>query len=349
MLPTRRHRRTLARTAVPVAALLLAACGGGGGGSSTPTTGASPTGSTAASATPKITDQSATAQLGGAYSAASALYNMGTNSSSLVTKDAEPGGRFSTLEFAMARLDALVKPPAGADGVATKAVASASIGCSGGGSASVVVNDANNDGSFGTGDAASFAFNACRENGITMSGRMLISQVLVTGSVYGPSYSVGATYTFDNLSAASAWAPTVTINGGFSLQAAYTTSPAPIVSATIAGSSFTAIEAGITDTLSNFSASLAVNAGTGRYQYSVSGREANSAQGVAFTLSSPTPFQGTAGTFPSSGSLRVQASDGSAARLTATSATSVVIDVDANGDGTYESSSVRTWSQVAGT
>ncbi|HMN80558.1 MAG TPA: hypothetical protein PKA20_11570 [Burkholderiaceae bacterium] len=341
MAASRRYTSMYSALATAVLAVSLTACGGGGGGGG---------GAPQAGAAPKINDQTAAAQLNGAYSAASALYSMGSSSTTLVTKDAEGTGRFSTVDFALAKLNGLVvsSDVDGGNGVATKAVGTASVACIGGGSVTATVDDVNNDRVFGTGDTAVFQFNGCREDGITMSGRMLITQVLVTGSVYAPSYSVGATYAFESLTASSAWAPTVSINGGFSIQASYVSSPATVVSATVAGNSFSATQGSVTDSLSNFSASIAINATTGRYQYSVAGSESNSAVDGSITISNPVPFQGTIGTFPSSGSLRVQASDGSAARLTATSATSVQIDVDANGDGAYESTSTRTWSQLVG-
>lgn len=318
----------------------LTACGGGGGSSTAGTT-------TPAAGTTKINDQTATAELSGAYSASSSLYNMGSSSTSMVTKDAGSGGSFSTVDFALRKLDGLLTAGGDAGGLASKAVGSATVACSGGGTVGAVVDDADNSGAFSTGDSAVFTFTGCREGGMTMSGRMTISQVLVTGSVYAPSYSVGATFSFESLSASGASQPTVTINGGFSLQAAYTTSPAAVVSATITGTAFSATTSAGIDTLSDFAASVTVNATTNRYQYGVSGREADSATNTAITITNPVPFQGTVGTYPSSGSLRVQAADGSAARLTATSATSVIVDVDANGDGTYESSSTRTWAQIA--
>ncbi|MGE0802473.1 MAG: hypothetical protein AB7G13_28015 [Lautropia sp.] len=336
------NRSTQIHSALATAALAasLAACGGGGGGESAPQAGTART----------ISDQTADAQLGSAYSAASALYSMGSSSSTLVTKEAEAVGRFSTVDFALAKLDGLLASAGdgGSNAIAAKAVGSASVACSAGGTVAAIVDDANDDGVFGTGDTATIIFNGCREDGIVMSGRMLITQVLVTGSVHAPSYSVGATFAFESLTAASAWAPTVTIDGGFSIQASYVSGPAVVVSATVAGRSFSVTQGAETGNLSDFSASIAVNATAGRYQYSVSGRESNSATNGSITISSPVPFQGTVGTFPSSGSLRVQASDGSAARLTAMSATSVQIDVDANGDGAYESTSTRTWSQLAG-
>jgi hypothetical protein len=64
-------------------------------------------------------------------------------------------------------------------------------------------------------------------------------------------------------------------------------------------------------------------------------------------VSNPEPFAGVIGAYPSSGSMLVRESGGSAARLTAMSSTSVRIDVDADGDGVFESTMDRTWSDIA--
>ena len=61
-------------------------------------------------------------------------------------------------------------------------------------------------------------------------------------------------------------------------------------------------------------------------------------------ISTPTPFHYLAGnTYPSSGTMIVTGASNGRARLTISNPTSYTVDVDANGDGTYELSGSHTW------
>ncbi|HET9206976.1 MAG TPA: hypothetical protein VFO28_12110 [Burkholderiaceae bacterium] len=65
------------------------------------------------------------------------------------------------------------------------------------------------------------------------------------------------------------------------------------------------------------------------------------------TLQTATPIvQQAADAYPSSGVLRVTGAGGSALLLTAQSATALQVQLDANGDGTYEATATYTWAEV---
>lgn len=61
-------------------------------------------------------------------------------------------------------------------------------------------------------------------------------------------------------------------------------------------------------------------------------------------VSTPTPFHYPAGsTYPSSGTMIVTGASNGRARLTVSDSTTYIVDVDADGDGTYEISGSHTW------
>jgi hypothetical protein len=67
----------------------------------------------------------------------------------------------------------------------------------------------------------------------------------------------------------------------------------------------------------------------------------------SITLSTSTPFVVTGGTtYPSSGLAVVAGSGGGTVRITAVSATDVKFELDANGDGVFESTTTKKWSEV---
>ena len=326
------------RFSAPVAAALLlsvAACGGGGDESS----GTNGTNGT------RITDQSAASVVSDAYRASNALYGSGNDAAqtSFDLKGASRQRKTSMVDLALQRLEYL----AGGAGTSryVKAVSTDSVGCEGGGSITITIDDADNSGDASTGDTARLDFVNCRSEGSVVNGGMSLTGLVMTGGSSDPARSLGATFTFHSLSVSDG-SMIERIDGGFSIHASLQTYPARIVESTVAGSSLRVSSGGSSSELRNFAleARSAVSAGT--YSYGIGATVVDS--GGAVTISNPEQFSGVIGAFPSSGSLLVRESGGGTARLTATSSTSVRIDVDANGDGVFESSMTRTWGEIAG-
>lgn len=310
----------------------LAGCGGGGGGATTPQQGTSK----------QITTANGASTVNQAYSAADAIYSSGTAATSQVkAADSDSSGmRLNVAELGARRLFALAGTAAG---VSTKTVSSASEACASGGSVSATIDDADNSGSFTTGDTGSFAFANCVEDGVTLDGTFSFSKVLVTGSRFTASQSVGATFVFDLRGSVQGESRAVT--GDLSIQAAITNVAPFVLDISVTGASLTVTNNRYTSTLSNYSAHLVVNDTLGTYAYALSGIASGTGLPAPVTISTPTPLAGRIGTYPSSGRIQAVASDHTAARVTGTSATSVTVEVDGDGDGVFEDSKTMTWAQ----
>ena len=98
---------------------------------------------------------------------------------------------------------------------------------------------------------------------------------------------------------------------------------------------------GITDWIDNFT--INVTEGVGYAEATLSGKIYLHDYGFV-VISTSTPFHFLAGnTYPSSGTMIVTGASNGRAKLTVLNSTSYTVDVDANGDGTYETSSSHTW------
>ena len=327
--------------AASLLALALSACGGGGSDDAATTPAA------AAPATSQLTATNAAPAAAQAYKAASALYSSGSTAA-ISIKDGSvqnTGIRFSLAEFATKRLIALTARPAATPQVSTKALASDSATCPGGGEFSVSRNDADNSGTLTTGDSGSFLFTNCVIYGVTLSGGFSFSGLVVTGSASTASQSVGATFVFTNFRGTQG-ADSATVDGDFSIQASVTNVGPQLLDVTVTGRNLTVSENASTASLSGFSARLLIDDTAGTFAYSVQGTAAGTGLPGPIALSNPTPLSGRIGTFPSAGVLLVRTTDSGSARVTANSSTNVTVELDANGDGAYEFSETRTWSQL---
>ena len=96
-----------------------------------------------------------------------------------------------------------------------------------------------------------------------------------------------------------------------------------------------------TDWIDNFT--INVTEGLGYADATLSGKFYLHDYGFV-VISTSTPFHFLAGnTYPSSGTMIVTGASNGRAKLTVLNSTSYTVDVDANGDGTYETSSSHTW------
>ena len=98
---------------------------------------------------------------------------------------------------------------------------------------------------------------------------------------------------------------------------------------------------GKTDWIDHFT--INVTEGAGYSEATLSGKIYLHDYGFV-VISTPTPFHYLAGsTYPSSGTMIVTGASNGRAKLTASNSTDYTVDVDANGDGTYETSGSYPW------
>ncbi len=336
--PVGRMRARALPAACAAALLSLAACGGGGSGT--------PAGS---DQSVRITEQNAQPIVSNAFQAADSLYGIGLDASgtTLDLKDAGQRRKASMIDLALQRLELLGGAAAGSSVRSTKAVSSESLACEGGGSITLTMDDADGSGDASTGDSAYFDFANCTDAGWAINGRMSLTGLIFTGAPGDATRSLGADIMFNAFSISDG-SETEVVHGGFSIRASLQTVPTQVVTSKVTGSSFRVSGTETDGELRSFVLDAHADASSGTYGYSIGATVIDSRMATVVVISNPEPFTGTVGAYPSAGSLLVSESGGSAAKLTALSSTNVRIDVDADGDGIFESTMDRTWSDIAG-
>ena len=362
ILPNPAAARRLLRAGLPAAALLaLAACGSG---SEAPAPPPAPTAvsisaanqdavaraaantvvsaGTVGAVAPLAVDGrvTAAAKLGLGTAAAPSLDGAGS-----VTAVLQRLGRFA---LAAGRPSA-----AAADAVRVLAVTTQTTACAVSGTLTISVNDADNSGTLNGGDSIGFAFAACKPTATEMiNGSMTLTVTTASANAVAGALSfaaLGATGPDGSFS----------INGSVSLSYTEVGTLATYQMVIGAGGLSTAVVTpqysdtltlggGFEQTVTYDSAALppgSTVAGLGTAR--VNGTISATSLGGTVTLATTAPFQQyEIDAYPRAGQLRASGANGSAVRLTALSATTVRIELDANGDGTYEQSREVPWAAL---
>ncbi len=324
------------------AAAALAACGGGGGGTSGPAPIPAPV---------SITERNESLVTTETVAAALTPMEAAAVSSGLATKSLGPATLTGTVDpvaqaLRYARWLPGVTTPAG--GIPTKAAQFVS--CSGGGSATVDATDADSSGTLSAGDSIYLSFNACVESGIQLGGAMRLNLTALSGTpeYAGTSFFIAASVGFEGFTA-SGGGDSISASGSLSLSINQTSSNAwtQTVSATrldiggvIDGRSETRQMAGYEATATRVPSGFSYIT-----SYTARGTLASNALAGSVTFATPTAFavEGTAST-PSSGQMLITGAGSSRLRLTALAGGNLQSELDADGNGTYESSSIAAWS-----
>ncbi|TXT36870.1 MAG: hypothetical protein FD135_3982 [Comamonadaceae bacterium] len=345
--------------AVTLSSLVLVACGGGGGGSTTTATptaatpiATTPTTTTPASSTAAVVALSSTNQSTVAQESSSSAFLL-LSSAQLVT-GAQAADEAALVGFAKSMVDKLPLyiADAKANSTLTGVVPSQTYACAYGGTLSASVVDADNNGLISAGDSVTATSNNCKEWMGTITGSLAFSVSSLVGTFGVAPYNWAVTMKFSNFAVASAQYSS-SINGSLTLNENYKSinSNSQTISTPLAEMSATYAGVTRTRTLSSYSAtSTTVPDATYVYLRSdtVSGVVSSSAlSSQSVTFSTPTTMvrRGT-DTYPSSGVFLITGANNSQLKLTAVSATQVRQDLDANGDGTFESTSTVAWNTL---
>lgn len=322
-------------------ACLLTACGGGGGGSSN-NNPQNPQTSVALDGT-NYTTASQEAVSSGFYVADTSTLLTGAQA------DISP----SSVNFALAQLPRFNAWFANSQSqVLVGAVAEQTVACPNGGSMTLKVQDANNNNKADAGDSITITANQCKDGASTVNGSMGFQIKTLNGSFNAAPSKAEMTMSLNNLVVSSA-SGTSSGNGTINMtlelpdNAHINTTlsmPSFSVSSNFAGAAYSR-------TLENFTVTVAVSEGLlGAVSASttISGTVTSSALAQkSITLSTPTAFKRTLpAAYPASGQLLISGANGSKARITAQSASQVLLEVDANGDGSFETSTTKAWSQL---
>lgn len=326
------------------ATTLVAACGGGGGGggggsgssSSTITVPSTPVG---------ITTSNAPQVAGASTSTVDAVAGAGSLGGSALGVSISDSGvpRPSLSSLVVAQVAAIAGNAPQLASLATGAVTSATINCSGGGSMGVSFDDADSSTTLTRGDTLAVTLNSCVSQGETLTGSLGVAVQALTGTPGSTAWSTILGLTFNN---------TTTVSGG--LVSSFTGSPTLTYS--VAGttetmdlsstSSLSGTYAGNSFVLSNFTIHQTQNTATNAYTLSIGGTFASSLMAGSVTMSTPTPLAGNGSAHPSSGVVKLTGAGGSSVTLTALDSTNVTLDIDSNGDGMIDTTQSRTWATL---
>lgn len=334
----------LALTMVATTVALLACGGGGGGGADTtnPATRANPSAGSLATLT--STNYVSVAQE--ALSTSSLLLDAGGLVLGAQVND--PGALVRFAQQHLLQLPQRTMNPAAAVG----AIQTFTQPCEGGGSITETDDDRNENGEADAGDSLTLTANNCSFAGQVLNGELQITLTSVTGNP-GETFpwSVSGNISFRNF-AAQERANRYTANGNMGLAlSARNSSNQDIVLSTASFALTSSYNGAVSSqTLTDYSTSLRVRStGSGLSSVSsVQGTLTSSAlESRAVNIQTPTPFSRmTTDPNPSSGEAVITGANGSKVKIQANNATSVTISLDADGNGTYETSVTKTWSEL---
>ena len=271
------------------------------------------------------------------------------SSTSLLT-GAEVSNSSKLLNFVQAQLPNLpgwLQSPQ----VVTGATTSSTEQCSGGGSVNFSVNDRNGNQILDSGDTFTMVATNCNFDGDAVSGQVSVTVNTLTGDLSTYGYAVNFDMAFAGLSVATA-AGRDTVSGNLRLQASSSSVYSNTETLSSASLALTSVYGGTSYSrlLTGYSTTLGTTpTQTGYLQTSTSSGTLTStnfaSQSVAF--STLTPFARTdAQAYPAVGQLQLVGADGSKARVTAQSSSQVLIELDADGNAVYETSSTKAWSEL---
>ncbi len=344
---THHHQQQLGRPSALAAsialALALSACGGGGGAGDPLVPGPDPN-------LGKLSITSSNYVAVAQTAVSSSLYFM--DSAELLTGAQANDGKAPT-RFALAQLDRL--PGWFAKGVGspvvTGAVTTVSEACAGGGRMDISIDDKNNNGNFDAGDAIAIRAVNCIESGSTMNGGIEMALTSLTGVFGSSNYSAALTLRMDKLTVVTGQ-DTAIGNGEMRMEtrvsgpynsAVTITVPSFTVAGTLGGVNYS-------NSLVGFQLTLGKAPGGTLYNVSVSIRGALSGSMIEakqISIDTVAPLvRNWSAVDPSTGQLLVKGAASSQLRITAQAGGMALLELDADGNGVFESSTTRRWSDL---
>ena len=324
------------------ASTILVACGGGGGGGDSP--GAPPAPSIAALATITPANYVAVAQ----ESLSSNAFLL--DATSLVV-GAQVSDSSSLIRFGQSQLSKTPGRIANASVQAVGATQTFTEQCAGGGTLTVVENDRNGNQQADAGDSVVLTANNCSFDGEVLNGELSVILNSTTGNLDGYPYTLSGTLSYKNLTAQSS-TTRVVANGSMTMNIDARGDFNQSVALAIDSFAVSSTYAGVTSsqTLTKYDTSLKVSpVGSGAtWTSSVRGTLTSSTiDSKAVSIDTPVAFvRSSSQAYPASGQAIILGAAGSKVRVTATSATNVTIDLDADGNGTYETTVTKRWNEI---
>lgn len=320
--------RALLSAVVVFVSVGLTACGGGGGDDGGPTPAQSAITLSIPAAPLAIVDTNAEAVAAEALSSsagdvAGSIPPVVPFSAMAATTQSSAWSPQTAARFATQRLQI---NPVAVDGAVTNVAQP----CSGGGAVDVIDN----------GTSGSITFTNCVENGTTINGIILASNIVDT-----PPTQQSVTLVFQGFSI-SDFTGYLAIQGDISMSVAV--DGAGVQTQTLSGSSFASQFNNEAFQLTNYNLTAVVDPGAGTTTETSTFTYASTSMGGSVTVQTVMPFVTNVGDlYPSSGQVVATGSNGSKCRLTALDNVNVLLEVDADGVGGYETMINTTWAALA--
>ena len=317
---------------------ILAACGGGGGSDAPAASSQNP----APPAKAVLSDANYVAVAQESLSSSSYLADASTLAVGAEVNDANV-----LVRFGQAQAGKLPGRLAGTQALVTGATTSTTEACTGGGSLTIVENDLNGNGLPDVGDSGSITANNCMFEGSTFTGVLKLAVNAFSGNINTLPISATITLTFSDLTARSA-AASSTGNGTIVLSLNAPTSSNQ--TASLKSTQFTATStyggASYSRTLDDYTVVVDSNATSSKT--TAAGTLTSSAfDSKSVTIATPVPFvRAFTQRYPASGQATATGANGAVVRVTAISNTQVMIELDADANGSFETSVKKLWSEL---
>ena len=223
--------------------------------------------------------------------------------------------------------------------------------CAGGGSLKITETDVNGNRRVDPGDSVTLNAVNCVFEGQSLNGQLALTVNSITGEPGNFPYSLSVSLMFTELAAKSS---TVRSIGNGSLVLDFSARAENNQSLTLRTSSFAVVtaynNASYRKELSNYQTSIVLRpANTGTTSSTeVKGTLSSSAfESKSIDITTLVSFvRAGSQMYPASGQLLITGAAGSKVRVTATSATMLTIELDADGNGSYETSTSKRWIEM---
>lgn len=344
--------RAVCATAL-LAALGVAGCGGGGGSDGPP----APTQVTITAANQEIV----------ATTTANVFIGFGGSATILAAKDGSPGLKpqvagvhsASALLAGSAKRALLTAAGKGEGPRVLQATSSATQNCPTSGTVTATVDDNDNNGMLSAGDRVTLVYAQCRDGADTLNGSVSMTFTRVVESPAMVELSAGMT--FGALTAS---------RGDLSSSMNGTVSVAMTMTSTVVNSTLTVNSGGLTTAVSSvtpaYSETMTMAAGLtfreiddatlglpgspnpGMVSMWADGTVSSSRLGgESITIATVTPMQAyIVNPYPHAGQIVVSGAAGTRLRMTGVDSLSVRLELDFNGDGTYEMTTIKPWGDI---
>jgi hypothetical protein len=330
------HESILRAAAAAGLCAALAACGSGGGGAGDVGGGVQLT-----------IDESRARASANAYRVATLMFDTGSSIGALATgvatETAPPAESVATV--VARRLLASTSLAAPGPGLATGVQIVETENCAVSGTSTSTIDDADGDELPSVGETGSVTFTNCVEAG----GLMLNGSLSYTVTYFdqgGSEILLSLQMIFNNLTSSRGGTTVASIAGSSNVDITVAEGPPETLRVGMSGTELAISGPGATGTLQDYILVVTHELAANTYLFYLRSDAVLPNQPGVVQLGTDLPFAGTAGQDPSVGELVIGFADGSASRVVALSSTQVRVEIDANGDGVYETGQDFTWDEL---